>query len=142
MLGFLYANFLDWGVHILLHKPKGRSRFKFHWKHHAKARRSNNLDKDYSEKVFHNETWLTLFGILLHTPLLFCSPWFAATAILYAFAYMFLHRMTHTYVEFFKKWMPWHYEHHMGKNQNANWCVVCPLMDYIMRTRIKWLDRP
>ena len=139
LLGFLYANFLDWGVHILLHKPKGKSRFKFHWKHHGVARRNKNEDPDYKLKLFHNETYLTLLGITLHLPLFYVWLPFAATAVAYGLIYIFLHRMTHTYVEFFKKWMPWHYEHHMGKNQNANWCVICPLMDHIMGTREKWL---
>ena len=141
ILGFLYANFLDWGVHILLHKPRGKSRFKFHWKHHKVARKHKNLDPDYSKKLIHNETWLTTVGVLLHVPLLWIFPYFAATAIMYGITYMFLHRMSHTYVDSFKRWMPWHYEHHMGKNQNANWCVICPLMDHIMGTREKWLNK-
>ena len=141
LLGFLYANFLDWATHILLHKPNGRSRFRFHWKHHALARRNNNEDKDYSEKTFHNETWLTLLGIALHLPLLYVWKPFAVTAILYALVYIILHRKTHQHVTFFKKYCPWHYEHHMGKNQNANWCVVCPLMDHLLGTREKWLDK-
>ena len=141
MLGFVYANFLDWGVHVLLHKPKGKSRFKFHWKHHGVARKNQNLDPDYKLKLFHNETWLTLLGIALHIPLTFVWAPFAWTAIVYALAYMVLHRMSHTHVGFFRRWMPWHYEHHMGRNQNANWCVVCPLMDHIMGTREKWLDK-
>ena len=122
-----------------MHKPKGRSRFKFHWKHHGIARKNDNLDPDYKFKVFHNETYITLAAIILHTPLVFVYPPFALTAIAYAAAYMVLHRMSHTYVDFFKKWMPWHYEHHMGKNQNANWCVLFPMMDYIMGTRERWL---
>ncbi len=139
--GFLYANFLDWGIHVLLHKPRGKSRFKFHWKHHKIARKNQNEDPDYRTKLFHNETYLTLIGIAIHVPFVFIWPSFACTVIAYATVYMILHRMTHTYVEFFKRWMPWHYEHHMGKNQNSNWCVVCPLMDHIMRTRVKWLDK-
>ncbi len=135
----MYANFLDWAIHILLHKPKGKSRFKFHWKHHGVARRNSNYDKDYKLKIWHNETYLTLAGIVIHTPLLFVWFSFSLTAISYALIYAVLHRMTHIHVDFFKKWMPWHYEHHMGKNQNANWCVVCPLMDHIMGTRVKWL---
>ena len=141
LLGFLYANFLDWGIHILLHKPRGKSRFKFHWKHHYMARIDNNRDTDYQKKLFHNATRLTLLGILLHTPILLISIPFGLTIILYAMAYMILHRKTHQHVEFFKRWMPWHYEHHMGKNQNVNWCVLCPLMDHIMGTRVKWLNR-
>ena len=80
-------------------------------------------------------------GILIHVPLLWVSKPFAIVAMLYAFVYMVLHRKTHQHVDFFKKWCPWHYEHHMGKNQNANWCVVCPLMDHIMGTREKWLNK-
>ena len=30
---------------------------------------------------------------------------------------------------------PWHYDHHMGPNQNANWCVTRPWMDIVMGTR-------
>ncbi len=125
----------------MLHKPKGRSRFKFHWKHHAVARKNKNHDPDYKLKIWQNETYLTALGIALHIPLIFVWPAFALTAIFYGLVYMVLHRMTHTYVDFFKKWMPWHYEHHMGKNQNKNWCVICPLMDHIMGTREKWLDK-
>ena len=140
-MGFFYANFLDWGVHVLLHKPRGNSKLKFHWKHHKIARRNNNHDPDYKLKIWHNETYLTVAGMLLHLPLVFVWPSFAWTAISYAFVYVILHRKTHQHVEFFKKWCPWHYEHHMGRNQNANWCVVCPMMDYIMGTREKWLDK-
>ena len=106
------------------------------------ARKNKNLDPDYKLKLFHNETYLTLLGVVLHVPLVFVWAPFAWTAICYASAYMILHRMSHTHVELFKEWMPWHYEHHMGRNQNANWCVVCPLMDYIMGTREKWLNKP
>ena len=137
----MYANFLDWGVHVLLHKPKGKSPFKFHWKHHGVARRHQNHDPDYKERLFHKETYLTIVAILLHVPLIFVWPYFALTAIAYGLLYMVLHRLSHTYVEFFKKWMPWHYEHHMGRNQNANWCVICPLMDYLLGTRVKWLNK-
>ncbi|ERS10046.1 MULTISPECIES: hypothetical protein [Marinobacter] len=36
-----------------------------------------------------------------------------------------------------KKAIPWHYNHHMNTNQDANWCVTRPWFDYIMGTRIK-----
>jgi len=140
-LGFLYANFLDWGTHILLHKPRGKSKLKFHWKHHRIARKNHNRDPDYKLKVWHNETKITVAAMILHAPLLFYFPVFAGVVLAYATVYIFLHRKTHEHVEFFKKWCPWHYEHHMGKNQNANWCVVCPLMDHIMGTREKWLEK-
>jgi len=105
------------------------------------ARTNENRDSDYTKKIFHNETWLTLVGIVLHIPLFWYVPTFAATTIIYAAIYMVLHRKSHEHIELFKRWMPWHYEHHMGVNQNANWCVVCPLMDHVMNTRVKWLDK-
>ena len=134
ILGFLYANFLDWGIHILLHKPRGKSRFKFHWKHHKVARKHQNHDPDYKLKIWHNETILTTLGVILHIPLLWIWPSFALTAMIYGIIYMFLHRMTHTYVDFFKKWMPWHYEHHMGKDQHINWGVRLPIVDKFLKT--------
>ena len=79
--------------------------------------------------------------MMLHAPLYFLFPVFTITTLSYASIYLVLHRKTHQHVDFFKKWVPWHYEHHMGRNQNANWCVVCPFMDYIMGTREKWLNK-
>ena len=125
----------------MLHKPRGKSKLKFHWKHHGIARKNGNLDPDYKLKIWHNETKLTVAAMILHSPLLFYFPVFTTVVLAYATAYIFLHRKTHEHVDFFKRWMPWHYEHHMGRNQNANWCVVCPLMDHLMGTREKWLDK-
>ena len=34
-----------------------------------------------------------------------------------------------------KQHLPWHYDHHMGRDQNANWCVTHPLFDNVMGTR-------
>tara|TARA_B100001250_G_scaffold302499_1_gene264230 strand:- start:106 stop:549 length:444 start_codon:yes stop_codon:yes gene_type:complete len=141
ILGFLYANFLDWGVHILLHKPRGNSKFKFHWKHHKIARKNGNHDPDYKIKLWQNETKIGVAAMILHSPLLLLFPVFTITVLIYASIYLVLHRKSHQHVKFFKKWLPWHYEHHMGRNQNANWCVICPLMDHIMGTREKWLDK-
>ena len=35
--------------------------------------------------------------------------------------------------------MPWHYDHHMGLDQDQNWCVTWPLMDHLFGTRVKWV---
>ena len=100
---FKYVNFLDWGIHILLHKLKGKSRFKFHWKHHGIVRRrNNNHDPDYRLKIWHNETILTVIGITPHVPVLFVWFPFAVVAIMYGLAYAVLHRLSHTYVDFLR----------------------------------------
>ena len=54
-----------------------------------------------------------------------------------SFFYYFAHRKSHLDVQWGKKWMPWHFDHHMGKNQDLNWCVVFPLWDHILGTRKK-----
>ena len=35
--------------------------------------------------------------------------------------------------------LPWHYDHHMGPDQNANWCVTKPWFDHVMGTRKPYL---
>ena len=32
--------------------------------------------------------------------------------------------------------LPWHVDHHLGRNQDTNWCVTKPWFDYIMGTRV------
>ena len=34
-----------------------------------------------------------------------------------------------------RKHLPWHYDHHMGKNSNKNWAVRLPIFDYLLGTR-------
>lgn len=35
-----------------------------------------------------------------------------------------MHRRSHLEPEWAKKRIPWHYDHHMNSNQDANWCVT------------------
>ena len=51
---------------------------------------------------------------------------------------IYIHRRCHVDVEWGKRNFPWHYDHHMGKNQDANWGVTNPLWDHILKTRIKY----
>ena len=48
-----------------------------------------------------------------------------------------MHQRGHLNVEWGKKNMPWHYDHHMGKDQDANWGVTNPFWDIIFGTRKK-----
>jgi len=51
-----------------------------------------------------------------------------------------MHQKAHQDVEWAKKYMPWHYDHHMGRNQHANWGVTTAFWDLIMGTREKYYD--
>ena len=78
---------------------------------------------------------LLLIGIV-HFPIYLIFPYFYLALIWSLIAYYVIHRITHTNVEFGKKYFPWHYDHHMGKNQHVNWGVRLPIIDYLMRTRL------
>jgi sterol desaturase/sphingolipid hydroxylase (fatty acid hydroxylase superfamily) len=147
-LAFLYANLVEWIWHkYVFHgvgKKKG-SKFSSHWRlHHRDVRKSGGFDLSYQaftgikddpmREVFE----LTL-GALLHTPLFFIFPYFAATVWIHAIAYFLIHRKSHLDIVWAKKWAPWHYDHHMGKNQDANWCVTLPVWDHILGTRLYFL---
>lgn len=147
MLGIIYANAIEWFIHkYALHnmgKKKG-SFFAFHWNsHHQKSRKNGFIDDDYHTPLFKTPVQLKEFGmliagILLHLPLLWVLPGFFFGAAVLGLSYFPLHKMSHLDAEWCKKWMPWHYDHHMGRNQDANWCVTFPLFDHVMGTRIKY----
>ena len=53
--------------------------------------------------------------------------------------YYRVHKRAHLDPEWAKVHLPWHYDHHMGPNQNANWCVTRPWFDHLMGTREPYL---
>ena len=145
----IYANLFEW----LWHKhvfhglgKKKKSRFNSHWGlHHRKVRKSGGYDLSYQNKLFTErdptrEAIELFVAASLHLPLVTIAPTFVATLYVHALTYFMLHRQAHLDPEWAKKWLPWHYEHHMGKNQDANWCVTFPLWDHILGTREYYLD--
>lgn len=36
--------------------------------------------------------------------------------------YYYIHRRAHLEPDWAKRKIPWHYDHHMNSNQDANWC--------------------
>ena len=50
--------------------------------------------------------------------------------------YYYIHRRAHLEPDWAMKKIPWHYDHHMNSNQDANWCVTKPWFDYILGTRV------
>ena len=49
------------------------------------------------------------------------------------------HKRAHLDPEWAREHLPWHYDHHMGRNQHANWCVSQPWFDWVMGTREKYV---
>ena len=138
ILGIFAASFLEWFAHKYILHVLGRKKaslFSFHWGvHHATARRNGFLDSLVSAR----EAFGIFFLCVIFTPLILFLPFTYGTMFIHAMLYFVLHNTAHKYPKFAKKYMRWHNDHHMGKNQNMNWCVVHPLADYIMGTREKY----
>ena len=141
--GMLYVNFLEWAIHkFILHElgKRKNSIFSFHWFHHRLARTNDYLDLEYVDPWWKRLSRAKeIFGLLVitaaHLPLALWSIPFYLGCVLQGFLYYVLHSRSHLDKEWTKKWMPWHYEHHMGKDQNSNWCVTYPFWDHVFRTR-------
>ena len=123
-----------------------KSRWASHWHtHHKKCRKNNNSDDDYKQFILKKSSRQEVFGLLilgiLHLPFYTVSPLFYTTLLFCSVRYYFLHRKAHLDTEWGKKNLPWHYDHHMGKNQNANWGVTTDWVDKLMGTRVKHFSK-
>ena len=146
-VGILAANFNEWFIHKYIFHGLGKKTklFSEHWSVHHKETRSNgHYDSNYKTcfREWNDKTseiaQLTLFG-LTYIPTFFYFPYFVTTLWVSALLYFYLHRRSHLEPEWAKKHLVWHYDHHMGKDQDSNWCVTFPLFDYILGTRRKYV---
>ncbi len=147
-LGLLTANVIEWVAHKYILHARGRhksSMWSFHWhEHHAASRRHDMLDEDYLRPMFtrheplnaQTKEILALVGISL--PVLVwapVAPFFAGTLLYSAWNYYRVHTKAHLDPDWARAHLSWHYDHHMGPDQNANWCVTRPWFDHVMGTR-------
>ncbi|MBL8601181.1 MAG: hypothetical protein JNK72_04600 [Myxococcales bacterium] len=147
-LGLLYSNAWEWVVHKYVLHDWGRARdsvWRFHWhEHHKNARRSAMGDPGYTRSVFgwhaqgREALGLVIAG-LVHLPLARRYPLFTATVLASQWNYWRVHRRAHRDPAWARAHLPWHYDHHMGPDQDANWCVTWPGFDWVMGTRKPWV---
>ena len=137
VLGFLYGSLLEYVIHDFLFHRMGRKKgsiFAYHLKgHHALARRNNFIDVTLSKVEYYG----LVFLCLIHLPIIFINVGFWLGVTLYAIAFKVIHGLQHRYPDFTKKYMKWHWDHHM-KSANKNFGVVVPWMDYLFGTRKKY----
>ena len=147
-LGLLYANGVEWLVHKHVLHGLGKSRasfWSFHWhEHHGNARRNGHLDDAYHRPLTQwnsqsKEALALAVGVATHLPLLPVAPFFTATLAWSAWDYYRKHKRAHLDPEWAKAHLPWHYDHHMGPDQDANWCVTHPWFDDLLGTRQPYL---
>jgi sterol desaturase/sphingolipid hydroxylase (fatty acid hydroxylase superfamily) len=105
--------------------------------HHRISRQNKMRDKSYDKILAKSSLFeLGALSILLlaHIPVFFLVPYFYITLIFSIFQYYWIHRKSHINIEWGKKRLPWHYEHHMAKDQHKNWGVRSSMIDKLMRT--------
>lgn len=143
-LGLLAANAAEWVIHKHVLHGWGRTRgtfwsFHFH-EHHREVRQNAYHDPNYHRFALGlhaqgKEAWGLIAGSLAVAPLFPVAPFFTATLWYSAANYYRIHKRSHLDPAWGRARIPWHYDHHMGANPSANWCVTRPWFDYLMGTR-------
>jgi len=139
-LGWIYGHFAEYILHkYLLHNNKlFKKIFKRHFGTHHKISRKNDMYDENYRKTLHSDSLFELGGLsfllLLHLPIVYILPYFWFTLLYSAFIYYTAHRLSHIKTGLGKKLLPWHYNHHMSKNQHENWGVRLPIFDVILGT--------
>jgi sterol desaturase/sphingolipid hydroxylase (fatty acid hydroxylase superfamily) len=149
-LGLAYANASEWVVHKYVLHGMGRRRrsfFAFHWlEHHRVARLKGFRDPDYERPLLSSgwnaqtkEAVAVTAAALAHLPLFPVAPFFTGTVLYSAWNYYRKHRRAHLDPAWAREHLPWHYDHHMAPNQDANWCVTKPWFDHLLGTRAPYV---
>lgn len=150
-VALLYANAFEWWAHKHLLHGLGKTKhsfFAFHFfDHHRAARKHGMRDDGYAQGVFggapQRKEALLLTGLVaVHLPLMPVAPFFTATVAYSAVNYWRTHKRAHLDPAWADAHLPWHVEHHMGRNQDANWCVTHPFFDHLMGTSTTRSSRP
>lgn len=149
--GLVVANGFEWVAHkYILHGTHraGQSRYspvprsmQSHWAHHREVRKQGFHDEGYVEGI---SNWRTKNEIVSLTivagvsSLIFypISKGMVLASLYSAANYYYIHRRAHLESAWAKRKIPWHYDHHMNANQDANWCVTKPWFDYLLGTRV------
>tara|TARA_R110001583_G_scaffold8208_3_gene39680 strand:+ start:678 stop:1115 length:438 start_codon:yes stop_codon:yes gene_type:complete len=133
-LGLLYGNFLEYVIHKHLFHKMGRKKnsiWGYHLRgHHVLSKKNGFIDLTASQV----ENWGLIFLMVVHLPFFWLSIGFWLGINIYSILFKVLHGFQHSHPEFTKKYMKWHWDHHM-KNPNKNFGVVAPWSDYLFRTR-------
>tara|TARA_X000001382_G_scaffold128209_1_gene117407 strand:- start:558 stop:1007 length:450 start_codon:yes stop_codon:yes gene_type:complete len=140
IVALIYGSIVEWIIHKYVFHGWGKKRksmFAFHLREHHAHCIKNDF---YDHKISKLEWGGSLFGIITHLPLYWICPAFFIGASLYAALFSIMHNYSHKDPEWCKKWIPWHYDHHM-RYSNKNMNVVLPIADYLFGTRKKYLDK-
>ncbi len=147
-LGIVVGSGLEWAVHKYVLHGLGRNKasyWSFHWhEHHGEVRRNGHIDKHYERSVFGwhaqgKEALALLAGGVVFLPLVPVAPLFVGTLWVWGANYYRVHKRSHRDPVWAREHLPWHYDHHMGPNQDCNWGVSTPWFDQLMGTRVPYV---
>ncbi len=147
-IGLMYANAGEWLIHKYILHGLGKNKksfWSFHWhEHHRESRTNNHLDPGYKESPFRWNSQgkegaaLVALGVA-HAPLFPVAPFFTGAVWYSIINYYRVHKKAHIDPDWAKEKLSWHFDHHMGPNQNMNWCVTKPWFDILMGTRASFV---
>jgi len=148
-LAIVYSHILEWVLHKYVLHGLGKNKkspWASHWHtHHRRSRQNNNYDEDYikgfSDRTVRSEILGLGFLSIMHIPTIMISPLFYFSLVVCGIRYYLIHKRSHLDPEWAKKNVPWHYNHHMGKNQDANWGVTTDWVDRMLNTKIKYENK-
>lgn len=144
-LGLFTFSLGEWLIHkYVLHglgKDK-RSVWAFHFhEHHRETRRHHGVDPTYATRGVlgwhaQGKEALALVAVgVCHLPLLPVAPCYTATIWYSLGRYYRVHKRSHQDPQWARAHVPWHYDHHMGPDQDQNWGVTRPWIDDLLGTR-------
>ena len=147
-LGLALSNLTEWVFHKYVLHGLGRKRssfWSFHWhEHHKESRRNAMRDPDYERPPlgWHAQGKEIVALCLGAIPALILLPWLPVLSLTLLYGgvdYYRKHRRSHLDPEWARQHLPWHVDHHMGRNQDANWGVTHAWCDLLLGTREPWL---
>ena len=147
-IGLACSNATEWlfHKHVLHGLGKHRNSFwAFHWhEHHRNVRKSGHRDDAYEKSLlgWHSQSKEALClaaAAMLVAPLFPVAPFFTVTSWSRMLHYYRVHKRSHLDPSWARENLPWHYDHHMGADQDANWCVTNPWFDELMGTRVPYV---
>ncbi|HTE49542.1 MAG TPA: hypothetical protein VK698_01630 [Kofleriaceae bacterium] len=143
-IGLVLSNASEWIVHKHVLHGLGRRRgsyWSFHWhEHHRAARKNQHIDDAYRGGGLRwnaqaKETLGLIAASAAVLPFFPVAPFLVGTLVYSSINYYRKHKRAHLDPGWAREHLPWHYDHHMGPNQHANWCVTRPWFDRLMGTR-------
>ena len=146
-IAWAYSHILEHCIHRWwLHNRKRKHWFKDHFGDHHKISRKNCMYDARSYSKIDPRGDREIKGLmmlaLVHSPIAIWFPWAYLVLVYSAISYFFVHRRAHQDFRWARENVPWHYDHHMGPDQNMNWGVRLPWVDWIAGTRKIYVGTP